>query len=138
MKYETIKRYSNTKFRRTTGIKRETFEKMVEILRSKKAELTSNGGPKPKLTVEEMLLSTLEYWREYRTYFHIGASYDISESSIFRIIKWTENIIIQDGKYRLPGKKVLKSDCEYKIIQIDDTETPIERPKKTDNVIKSR
>jgi len=28
MKYEKIKKYSNTKFRRITGVKQATFEKM--------------------------------------------------------------------------------------------------------------
>ena len=33
MKYEKIAEYSNAKFRRITGVKRATFDKMVEILR---------------------------------------------------------------------------------------------------------
>ena len=33
MKYEKIANYSGTKFRRITGVKRRTFEKMVEILK---------------------------------------------------------------------------------------------------------
>ncbi len=32
MKYEIIKAYSDAHFRRITGVKRKTFEKMVEIL----------------------------------------------------------------------------------------------------------
>ncbi|MCY7274181.1 MAG: transposase family protein, partial [Phormidesmis sp. CAN_BIN44] len=30
------------------------------------------------------------YWREYRTYFHIGSSWGISESSVCRIVHWVE------------------------------------------------
>jgi len=105
MKYETVKEYSNTQFRRITGVKRATFEKMIEILRPAKEKLTSQGGPKPTLIVEEMLLATLEYWREYRTYAHIAASYGVSESSIFRMIKWIENILIKDGTFSLREKK---------------------------------
>ncbi|KJV97210.1 DDE superendonuclease family protein [Orientia tsutsugamushi str. UT76] len=33
-----------------------------------------------KLNLEEQLLMDLEYLREYRTYFHIGQNYGISES----------------------------------------------------------
>ncbi len=33
-----------------------------------------------------MLLMVLEYLREYRTYFHIGQSYGMSESNCFKII----------------------------------------------------
>ncbi|WP_413773936.1 helix-turn-helix domain-containing protein [Nostoc sp. MG11] len=32
-----------------------------------------------KLSLEEQLLMTLEYWREYRTYFHIGQSWGVNE-----------------------------------------------------------
>ncbi|MEH2211389.1 MAG: transposase family protein [Nostoc sp.] len=28
--------------------------------------------------MEDQLLMTLEYWREYRTYFHIGQSWGVS------------------------------------------------------------
>jgi hypothetical protein len=76
-------------------------------------------------------LAALEYWREYRTYAHIAASYGIAESNIYRSIKWIENVLIKDGTFSLPGKKeLLKSDAEYEIILIDATETPIERPQK--------
>jgi hypothetical protein len=35
----------------------------------------------------------LEYWREYRTYFHIGQARGISESAAYRNIKWRENTL---------------------------------------------
>ena len=134
MKYENIKTYSAEEFRRVTGVKRSTFDKMVEILRGAEATRRSKGGPKPELTVEDQLLATLEYYREYRTYLHIAASYGKSESQIFRIVKWVETTLAKDGTFALPGRKaLLKSDVEYEIILIDDTESPIERPKKTGN-----
>jgi hypothetical protein len=55
--------YSDEKFRGITGVRRTTFEKMLEILRPAKERLSSNGGPKPKLKIEDMLLSALEYLR---------------------------------------------------------------------------
>ena len=38
MKYGIIKNYSDEQFRRITGVKRTTFEKMLEILRPKLRE----------------------------------------------------------------------------------------------------
>ena len=74
---------------------------------------------------------TLEYWREYRTYFHIANSYRISEATAFRYIRWIENTLIKSGEFSLPGrKKLLENDMEFEVIMIDATETPIERPKK--------
>ena len=134
MKYENIKPYSGEEFRRITGVKRATFDKMVEILNVAEGKRRSKGGPKPKLSLEDELLATLEYYREYRTYLHIAASYGKSESQIFRIVKWVESTLAKDGTFALPGRKaLLKSDIEFEVILIDDTESPIERPKKTDN-----
>jgi hypothetical protein len=134
VKYENIQDYSDEQFRRVTGVKRTTFEKMLTILRPAKHGLTSKGGPKPKLCLEDMLLATLEYIREYRTYAHVAASYGVCESSIYRIIKWVENTLIKDGAFSLPGRKaLLKSDMDYEVVLIDATESPIERPKKSKN-----
>jgi pyruvate-formate lyase-activating enzyme len=51
MKYENIKGYADDKFRRITGVKRTTFEKMLEILSPAKKKLACKGGPKPKLSM---------------------------------------------------------------------------------------
>lgn len=48
---------------------------------------------------------TLEYWREYRTYFHIGNSWVVNESTVYRIVKKVENILIKSGLFNLPEKK---------------------------------
>ena len=134
MKYEKINEYNENKFRRITGVKRATFEKMVEILKKRYPEKHKRRGRKPKLSIENQLLAALEYWREYRTYAHIAASYGIAESNIYRSIKWIENTLIKDGTFSLPGKKeLLKSDTEYEVVLIDATETPVERPQKNKN-----
>lgn len=82
-----------------------------------------------------MLLMTLEYLREYRTYLHIAASYGIAESNAFETIRWVENTLIRSKEFKLPGRKaLLKSDMEYEVILIDATESPIERPKKNSDI----
>ena len=135
MKYEKIAEYSEEKFRRITGVRRTTFEKMVEILRKGYAEKHRRRGRTPKLSIEDLLLATLEYLREYRTYAHIAASFGIAESNIYRGIKWVENTLIQDGTFSLPGRKaLLKSDREYEVVLVDATESPIERPQKNKNI----
>lgn len=140
MKYEIIKEYDDKQFRRITGVKRATFEKMVEILKKGYAEKHRRRGRKPKLSIENQLLATLEYLREYRTYAHIASSYGIAESNIYRGIKWVEETLMKDGTFSLPGRKeLLKSNAEYEIILVDATETPIERPKKNkENTIQER
>ena len=118
-------------FRRQTGVKIETYEKMLEIVKEAHRAKKARGGRKNKITVEKMVLMTLEYLREYRTYFHIGKSYGVSESYAYKIIKWVEDVLIKDGSFALPGKKaLLKNEIEQEVILIDATETPIERPKR--------
>ncbi len=132
MKYEKLAEYSNTRFRRITGVKRATFDKLVEILRKGYAEKPRRRGRTPKLSIEDLLLATLEYLREYRTYAHIAASYGIAESNIYRGSKWVEDTLIRDGTFSLPRRKApLKSDAEYEVILVDARESPIERPKKS-------
>ncbi len=140
MKYEIIAEYSNTQFRRITGVKRATFEKMVEILQIAYAEKHRRRGRTPKLSIEDLLLATLEYLREYRTYAHIAASYGIAESNIYRGIKWVEDTLIRDGTFSLPGRKApLKSGMEYEVILVDAAESPIEQPQKSkDGIIRGR
>lgn len=135
IKFEQIKDESEEGFRRLTGIKRATFAVMLGILGQAEAALKAQGGKPNKLGMEDRLLMTLEYLREYRTYFHISRSYGISESACYRNVRWVEDTLIKDKQFSLPGRKaLLKSDMEYELILIDATETPIERPKKDKGV----
>ena len=130
-KYEELKNLPAKQFRRLTGVQRETFGKMVKILVKTQNERYRKAGRKGGLSIEDKLLMALEYLREYRTYFHLGRSYGLSESACYRACKSVEDILIKSGEFSLPGKKeLLKSDMEYEVILIDASETPIERPKK--------
>lgn len=69
-------------FKRSTGVQRNTFEKMLEVVET---GLRDFGRP-PKLSRADQLLMTLMYWREYRTEFHIGLTYGVSEATVCRTI----------------------------------------------------
>lgn len=134
MKYDQIKELDDERFRRLTGVKRSTFERMLKILIEVDQIKKAKGGRKNKLSIEDQLLITLEYIREYRTYFHISQSYNTSESAAYKTIKWVEDTLIKHPDFALPGQKaLLKSDVEYDVVLIDATGTPIERPKKDKN-----
>ena len=131
MKFEKIKSFKEKQFRRITGIKRKTFDRIVEIVTIKEKIKKAKGGRPNYLAIEDRILMTLEYLREYRTYAHIAASYGLSESNTFENIRWIENVLIKSKEFSLPGRKALvKSDHEFEVILIDATESPIERPKK--------
>ena len=130
MTYEKVKNLTSEKFKRLCGVKKETFAQMVEIVENQEKLKTKTGRPS-KLSLENQVLMTLEYLREYRTYFHIAQSWGVNESTAYRIIRKIENILIRSQEFALPGKKqLLKSNHELEVVVIDVTETPIERPKK--------
>jgi hypothetical protein len=132
MRYETIKQVKETDFKRLTGVQRETFEMLLEVVEKG----LRNFGRPTKVSRADQLLLTLMYWREYRTEFHIGQSYGISEATVCRTIRKVENILVRSGKFRLPGKKVLQSsDTVFEVVLVDVSEQPVERPKKAKNGI---
>lgn len=130
-KYQTVSKLKGEEFRRLTGVKRETFEKMMEALREAEKIYKARGGKPKVLSLENRLLMTLEYLREYRTYFHVGQSYGVSESACWRNCRWVEDQLVKNKAFALPGRKaLLKSDHEFEVILVDAAESPVERPKK--------
>ena len=127
MRYETVQLLKDEDFKRSTGVQRSTFEKMLEVVETG----LRNFGRPTKLSRADQLLMTLMYWREYRTEFHIGLTYGVSESTVCRTIQKVENVLIRSQQFHLPGKKALQpSETVIEIVLVDATEQPIERPKK--------
>ena len=107
MRFDSVRELKGEVFRRLTGIQRNTFEAMAAVLSDAKCKQKAAGGKPNTLSVENQLLMVLEYWREYRTYFHIGQAYGISESAAYRNIKWCENTLAKSKSFRLPGRKAV-------------------------------
>jgi hypothetical protein len=136
MRFDFVKEPKGRAFRRLTGVHRSTFEAMAALLfRQMQAE--GSWRQAQRLYIEDQLLMMmLEYWREYRTYFHIAQARGISESAAYRNIKWCENIWSKSKAFRLPGRKTaVASERAFDIVLIDATGTPIERPKKTKAIL---
>ena len=93
MTYEKIKNLTPENFKRLCGVGKETFSQMVKLLRKNAQTKTKTGRP-AKLSLENQVLMTLEYLREYRTYFHIAQQWEINESTAYRIIRKVKDILI--------------------------------------------
>ncbi len=127
MFYADLKNTPEGPFKRLTGVRPATFLDMCEALEKH----LPSGGRTPKLCVEDRLLLTLMYWREYRTQAHIAQTYSLSESAVCRTIGRVEAALMQSGAFRLPGKKALtRCNVTYKVVVLDATECPVERPQK--------
>ena len=84
-----------------------------------------------KLALEDQLLVALQYWREYRTYFHIALSWGISESEVCRLVQRVENALMPVNEFHLPGKKqVREGGTHFEVTVVDVAESPVERPQK--------
>ena len=135
MTYKKIKNLKAEDFKRLTGVHFDTFNQMVEIVKEAEKSRKKTGRP-PKLKIEDQILMLLEYLREYRTFFHLGATWGINESTAYRIVQKLENILIKAPALRLPGKKrLISEDCQLETVVIDVSETPIERQKKNKRAI---
>lgn len=131
-KYDSIKGLSDGDFRRLVGVEKSTLMVMLEVLTPLELAKRARGGKRPKRSLPDRLLMCLEYLREYRTYFHLGQNYGVSEAQCYKICRWIEDALIKDKRFHLPGKKVLiRPDTNYDVMLVDATESSVERPKKT-------
>jgi len=129
--YEKIEKLKDKDFKLITGVTREVFNKMLEVLRGKYAEEHAEGG-KPGVPVELKLTLALEYWREYRSFRHMANDHQISKSAINDAVIWVENVLIESDEFKLKELKERFNpveESEIKVVLIDVEEQPIERPK---------
>ncbi|WP_407543020.1 IS5 family transposase (plasmid) [Deinococcus radiomollis] len=129
-KYERTLRLNQAQFRRKTGVDLETFAEMEAVLHEREAGKRRSGRP-PALPVGAQLLLTLEFWREYRTSFHLGQDWDIHETTVGRTVGRVEEALLKSGRFSLPGKKTLRdADTVFTAVVVDVSEVPCERPNK--------
>jgi hypothetical protein len=103
---------------------------MVKVLQPDLERQGRRGG-QAKLSVEDQLLVALEYWREYRSQFHIGVCWGLHETTVGRIVRKVEDLLIKCGKFRLPSQRQLyQPGWEWKVMVLDVGEVEIERPQK--------
>lgn len=135
MTYEQVQQLRPEACKRLYGGLPETLAEMVTVLEAKARQQRKPGRP-PKLSIPNRLLMTLQYGREYRTYFHIAQSWEVDESTAHRTIRAVEDTIIRSGRFALPGEKKLHAaDHEIEVLVVDVTETAMARPKKTATIL---
>ena len=126
MNYENSKSLTDVKFKRLVGVQRKTFAQMLQVLNLAYAQTHKQGGRTPKLSLEDLLMATLQYLREYRTYEQIAADFGIHESNLIRRSKWAEDTLIKNG-FHIADEMVTSEDT----VLVDATKIRVNRPKKT-------
>ncbi len=95
MQLEQTKILYDSQFQRATGVKRATFTQMLLAVAAHKKQQPHNRGRPSRLSVEDQLLIMLMYYREYRTFLHIGIAYEISEAQCWRMVRKMEDLLIR-------------------------------------------
>ena len=117
-------------FCRRTGVYPETFAQMEAVLAQQEQQKKKAGRP-AALSVAEQLLLTLEFWREYRTFAHLGDDWGVHETTVHRTVERVEAALIASAQFQMPKKRVFQeAQLVYSIVAVDASEVPCERPKK--------
>jgi hypothetical protein len=118
-------------YKKLFGVRKSTFDSMLEVLEHRNAEERKRGGPTPTLSILDRLVITLGYWREYRPYENIAFDYGVKKSVVGKHIIWVEDTLIESGKFSLPSKRELRRNQRNReVVAVDVTEQAIERPKR--------
>ena len=121
---------SAEKFKRKLGVERPTYGLMKEVLEAREGAKKRKGRP-PALSLDDQLVLTLSFWREYRTHFHLAEDWEVNESTVRRTVERVEDALIKSGQFSLPGRKALRDAHELEVVIVDVAESPVERPKKS-------
>ena len=132
-KYRKVIKLSSQDFKRISGVSKETFKEMLKVIKKYYLQKKSKGGRKRSLSIRDELLMMLEYYREYRTFKHLGVDYEVSESSAHYIVTKIEKILIKHPNFHLSTLKHFAPqdiNNNISVTVVDVTESQCERPKK--------
>jgi hypothetical protein len=138
IKFYKVNRLKDSDFKRVVGVRKETFKAMVKVVRKHYREMKSKGGRKKAMFANDETVMMLEYYREYRTFKHLGIDYEVSESTAHYIVTKIEKILIVNSQFHLEKLKQIVPLEDSKMIEVrvvDVTESECERPKKSRNCI---
>ena len=128
--YTRLKKRSRV-FRNLIGINIENFDlilsKVTKAWDRNVIKQYKRPGRNYKLSLTDMLIMMLIYYRSYTSQLQIGLIFGLDESRVCRIIKLLEPLI---AKIVAINKDRTLSYDEVKAIIIDVTEQPVERPRR--------
>jgi len=129
--YERYQMKKPAEFTRLVGVNYGAFQIILEKLNLQiarfKAEKPIRGrGRKSSLSIENQLLLTLIYLRQYHTFLQLGEMFSISESYANKRYEFISSQLL--GVLDVPNQKTLEK--EDLTVLMDVTEQPVERPVK--------
>ena len=128
--YTRISKYPYN-FRRITGLRLETFDKLVQKVRplfEKLEESKLRHGRRSHLpTLEDKLLCVLVYYRTYISHVFLGYLFNLHNSNICRLLRKMEPLLAK--KISIKKDRTLTPEKVLRILA-DVSEQPTQRPTK--------
>jgi len=129
--YLKYQQFSEDKFRRMVGLTKTQFAKMFVLLKIYTDKNWTKRGRPSDFSLEDRLLLTFRYLRDYPTFVVLGNEFGISESFSNKIFNKVSSSLVKVLK--LPLKELENSSKIIEKVIIDVTEQETERPKKNKN-----
>ena len=98
----SLKKVTDTQIKQITGVKRTTFNLMCEIVEADYKY--QSRGRKSKLSIEDKVLMTLQYLREYPTQLSLAVHYGVSEGTVNTVINHLERLFVNRKGFSLPER----------------------------------
>jgi hypothetical protein len=130
--YQKYNGFLDEKFHRMTGVSKQQFKSIFVLFKDYVDKNWTKRGRPSNFSLEDRLLLTFRYLRDYPTFVVLGNEFGISESFSNKIFNKVSNSLVKVLK--LPNLKEMESIgkiIEKVIIDVSEQET--ERPKKNKN-----
>jgi Helix-turn-helix of DDE superfamily endonuclease len=125
--YQNYLKFNDAKFRRLTGVNQQVFKEIFDLFKTYVSEHWNKRGRKGEFQLEDKLLLTLRYLRDYPTFISLANEFSISEGYANKIFSKVSFALVKVLK--LPNLEELK-EVKLDTVLIDVSEQRTERPKK--------
>jgi predicted DNA-binding protein YlxM (UPF0122 family) len=117
-------------FRQVCGVLPQTFQAMVSCVTSHKYH-GQKTGRLGNLCFEDQVFVMLEYYRDYPSMTKLAMEYEVDPTTIGRVIKRVEKILVASPDFRLPSKRELQNrNLSIEAVIVDATEMQVQKPKR--------
>ena len=86
------------------GVRKETFDAMLTVLKRADEKMRNKAGRKRKLSVFDILIILFGYHHDNRTMESFALEYGVHKQRISEYIAWAEQTLSENGSLVLPSK----------------------------------
>ena len=100
-----IENLSDEKFYAQFGVHKAEFDAMLTVLENAYKEARKKGGRKRKLSIPNILIVLLSYYRDDSTMESLAFKYGVRKQRISQAISWAEQTLFENNSFVMPSKR---------------------------------